>query len=365
MENTNKKFSLSKNTRLSVMFRSMFLQGSWNYERMQNLGFLYSIIPALKQFYKPGSEEAKEALKRHMEFFNTHPYVAAPIVGVTLALEEEIANGVEIDEAAIQGVKVGMMGPLAGIGDPVFWFTVRPIVGAIAASLATGGSIIAPIFFFVVWNAIRIAFLWYTQEFGYKQGTAITSDLGGGMLQQITKGASILGMFILGVLIQRWVNISFTGPNAMLPSKPLADGAYVGEWIDKAGKVVVQGAQTGTTGDGVAKFEWLDQAGNVVGNGVAGQDGFAHYVTVDQLNTVDGSTLHNILGQVSSGLGLSPEQTQSLQDVFNSLIPGFIALLLTFLVLWILRKWKNKNAPLFIIIGMFVLGIVLHVAGLA
>ena len=246
---------------------------------------------------------------------------------------------------AIQGVKVGMMGPLAGIGDPVFWFTVRPIVGAIAASLATGGSIIAPIFFFVVWNAIRIAFLWHTQQFGYKQGTAITSDLGGGMLQQITKGASILGMFILGVLIQRWVNISFTGPNnAMLPSKPLADGAYVGEWIDKAGKVVVQGAQTGTTGDGVAKFDWLDQAGNVVGNGVAGQDGFAHYVTVDQLNTVDGSTLHNILGQVSSGLGLSPEQTQSLQDVFNSLIPAFIALLLTFLVLWILRKWgKTKT----------------------
>ncbi|MGV7892623.1 PTS system mannose/fructose/sorbose family transporter subunit IID, partial [Mycobacterium kansasii] len=81
---------------------------------------------------------AKEALKRHLEFFNTHPYVAAPIIGVTLALEEERANGADIDDAAIQGVKVGMMGPLAGIGDPVFWFTVRPIVGAIAASLATG-----------------------------------------------------------------------------------------------------------------------------------------------------------------------------------------------------------------------------------
>lgn len=129
------------------MFRSMFLQGSGTTNVCKTFGFLYSIIPALKQFYKPGSEEAKEALKRHMEFFNTHPYVAAPIVGgVTLALEEEIANGVEIDEAAIQGVKVGMMGPLAGIGDPVFWFTVRPIVGAIAASLATGGSIIAPPF---------------------------------------------------------------------------------------------------------------------------------------------------------------------------------------------------------------------------
>ena len=157
------KVTLDKKIRRSVMWRSMFLQGSWNYERMQNGGWAYSLIPALKKLY-PSGEEAKEALKRHLEFFNTHPYVAAPIIGVTLALEEERANGADIDDAAIQGVKVGMMGPLAGIGDPVFWFTVRPIVGAIAASLATGGSIIAPLFFFIVWNAIRIAFLWYTQE---------------------------------------------------------------------------------------------------------------------------------------------------------------------------------------------------------
>lgn len=302
MENTNKKFSLSKNTRLSVMFRSMFLQGSWNYERMQNLGFLYSIIPALKQFYKPGSEEAKEALKRHMEFFNTHPYVAAPIVGVTLALEEEIANGVEIDEAAIQGVKVGMMGPLAGIGDPVFWFTVRPIVGAIAASLATGGSIIAPIFFFVVWNAIRIAFLWYTQEFGYKQGTAITSDLGGGMLQQITKGASILGMFVLGVLIQRWVTINFNGPNAVVSKIPLQKGAYV-------------------------EFP---------------------------KGSVSGTQLHDILGQVGNKLSLDPTKVTYLQDNLNQLIPGLAGLLITFLCMWLLKK---KVSPIVIIFGLFVVGI--------
>ena len=171
------KVTLDKKIRRSVMWRSMFLQGSWNYERMQNGGWAYSLIPALKKLY-PSGEEAKEALKRRWEFFNTHPYVAAPIIGVTLALEEERANGADIDDAAIQGVKVGMMGPLAGIGDPVFWFTFLPIVVAIAAAVATGGSIIAPLFFFIVWKAIRIAFLWYTQEFGYKSGSVITKDLG-------------------------------------------------------------------------------------------------------------------------------------------------------------------------------------------
>ena len=84
------------------------------------------------------------ALKRHLEFYNTHPYVSAPVIGVTLALEEERANGAPIDDVAIQGVKVGMMGPLAGVGDPAFWFTLRPILGALGASLARGTSSVTP-----------------------------------------------------------------------------------------------------------------------------------------------------------------------------------------------------------------------------
>ena len=295
------KVTLDKKLRRSVMWRSMFLQGSWNYERMQNGGWAYSLIPALKKLY-PSGEEAKEALKRHLEFFNTHPYVAAPIIGVTLALEEERANGADIDDAAIQGVKVGMMGPLAGIGDPVFWFTVRPIVGAIAASLATGGSIIAPLFFFIVWNAIRIAFLWYTQEFGYKSGSAITKDLGGGLLQTVTKGASILGMFVLGVLIQRWVTINFNGPNAVVSKIPLQKGAYL-------------------------EFP---------------------------KGSVSGTQLHDILGQVGNKLSLDPTKVTYLQDNLNQLIPGLAGLLITFLCMWLLKK---KVSPIVIIFGLFVVGI--------
>lgn len=354
MENQNKKFHLSKKERMNIVWRSMFLQGSWNYERMQNLGFLYAILPALKKFYKPGSEEAKAALRRHMEFFNTHPYPAAPIIGVTLALEEEKANGVEVDDAAIQGVKIGMMGPLAGVGDPIFWFTIRPIFGAIAASLAAGGSIIGPLFFFLAWNIVRIAFLYYTQEFGYQKGTSITSDLGGGMLQTMTKGASILGMFILGVLIQRWVNISFTGPNAMLPQQPLADGGYNGQWISHAENIGTQA---------VPVWEATSKSQVVTADTVDAH--FAAISNLGELQNIDGATLGSSIAQNASGLGMNPFKQQSLSDVFDSLVPGFVALILTFLVIWILRKWKNRNAPLVIIIGMFILGILLHVMGLA
>ncbi|MGB4824339.1 MAG: PTS system mannose/fructose/sorbose family transporter subunit IID, partial [Leuconostoc mesenteroides] len=146
-----RKIELTKRDRMSVAWRSQFLQGSWNYERMQNVGWAYSMIPAIKKLYK-SKEDRALALQRHLEFFNTHPYVASPILGVTLALEEERANGAPIDDTAIQGVKVGMMGPLAGIGDPVFWFTVRPILGALGASLAMSGNILGPILFFVLWN---------------------------------------------------------------------------------------------------------------------------------------------------------------------------------------------------------------------
>ncbi|MFV8211561.1 PTS system mannose/fructose/sorbose family transporter subunit IID [Streptococcus pluranimalium] len=302
---TENQIKLSKADRQKVWFRSQFLQGSWNYERMQNLGWAYSLVPAIKKLYTT-KEDRAAALERHMEFFNTHPYVAAPILGVTLALEEEKANGTDIDDEAIQGVKIGMMGPLAGIGDPVFWFTVRPILGALGASLAKAGNIMGPIIFFVAWNAIRMAFLWYTQEFGYKSGKEITKDMSGGILQDITKGASILGMFILAVLVQRWVSINFTVP---LPSTQLAEGAYI-------------------------EFP----KGNVTG-----------------------AELQGILGQALSGLSLTAEKTNTLQAQLDSLIPGLMGLILTFICMWLLKK---KVSPITMITGLFVIGVLARLAGI-
>ncbi|ABJ65671.1 PTS system mannose/fructose/sorbose family transporter subunit IID [Streptococcus thermophilus] len=301
----SEKIQLSQADHKKVWWRSQFLQGSWNYERMQNLGWAYSLIPAIKKLYT-NKEDQAAALKRHLEFFNTHPYVAAPIMGVTLALEEEKANGTEIEDAAIQGVKIGMMGPLAGIGDPVFWFTIRPILGALGASLAQSGNIAGPLIFFIGWNLIRMTFLWYTQELGYKAGSEITKDMSGGILKDITKGASILGMFILAVLVERWVSVVFT---VKLPGKVLPKGAYI---------------------------EWPKG-----------------YVTGDQLKT--------ILGQVNDKLSFDKIQVDTLQKQLDSLIPGLTGLLLTFACMWLLKK---KVSPITIIIGLFVVGIVASFFGI-
>ncbi|MFI3605523.1 PTS system mannose/fructose/sorbose family transporter subunit IID [Vagococcus fluvialis] len=302
---SEKRIELTKKDRISIWLRSTFLQGSWNYERMQNGGWAYTMIPAIKRLYTT-KEDQTAALTRHLEFFNTHPYVASPIIGVTLALEEERANGAPVDDVAIQGVKVGMMGPLAGIGDPVFWFTVKPILGALAASLAMAGNILGPIIYFVAWNAIRMAFTWYTQEFGYKAGSRITDDLSGGILQDITKGASILGMFILGSLVNKWVSIGFA---PTVSEVKLSEGAFI-EW-DK----LPEGAA------GI-KQALLDQG---------------------------------------AGLSLTDTKVTTLQDNLDSLIPGLAGLLLTLFCMWLLKK---KVSPIVIILGLFAAGIVLHLLGI-
>ena len=299
------KIELSKRDRLAVAWRSTFIQGSWNYERMQNGGWCFAMLPAIKKLYKT-KEDRTLAMQRHLEFFNTHPYIASPIIGVTLALEEERANGAPVDDVAIQGVKVGMMGPLAGVGDPVFWFTVRPMLGALGASLALAGNILGPIIFFLAWNIIRWAFMWYTQEFGYRAGSKITDDLSGGLLQKVTKGASILGMFVLGALVQRWVNVKFT---PVVSTVKLDKGAYI-EW-DKL---------------------------------PAGAQG-----------------IKEALSQQASGLALDSSKVTTLQDNLDSLIPGLAALLLTLLCMWLLKK---KVSPIVIILGLFVVGVGLHGLGI-
>lgn len=301
----NKKISLSKADRLKMFGRSYFLLSSFNYERMQNGGVAYTLIPAIKKLYTR-KEDRAAALKRHLEFFNTHPFMANPIFGVTMALEEEKANSADVDDAAISGVKVGMMGPLAGAGDPLFWFTLRPILLSLGASLAVSGNILGPLLFFILWNIMAAAVKWYTQEFGYRAGVSITDDLSGGLLQKVTRGASMMGMFVIGALIQRWVSITFTPVVSQVKQQK---GTYI---------------------------DWDKLPAGVKG-------------------------LREAFTQYSEGRSVSATKVTTLQDNLNQLVPGLAALGLTFLCMYLLKK---KVSPIIIILGIFIAAILFHVIGL-
>ena len=201
---TNK---IQKKDLLKVYVRTFFHQGSWNYERMQALGYCFDLIPVLNKIYDKKGDRF-EAYKRHLEYFNTHQFMANPILGVNIALEEKIALGGDIDDGAVNAVKIGLMGPLAGVGDPVFLGTLRPLLAALGASFALQGNFLGPLLFFLLFNVIRLGFMWYSLDFGYQKGLSLLADISGNALKKLTEGASVLGLFIMGALVNQWTSIN-------------------------------------------------------------------------------------------------------------------------------------------------------------
>ena len=197
---------VTKNDLFWTFVRSNFLLGSFNFERMQSIGFCVSMMPILKRVYK--GDELKAALKRHLEFFNTQPFVAAAIMGIIGAMEEKRANGADISPATLSGVKVGLIGPLAGVGDPIFWGTIRPVLAALGAGIALTGSLIGPLIFFVAFNAIRLATHWYGVQYGYEKGTELVENIGGNEMHFLTEGASVLGLLVMGALVAKWTTVN-------------------------------------------------------------------------------------------------------------------------------------------------------------
>lgn len=159
----------------SVFLRSLFLQASWNPQGMQNLGLAYALYPALKKLY-PDTDALNSAVRRHLTFFNTHPYVAAAIVGGVLHHEDRIARGEEPPER-VAGFKQALMGPLAAVGDGFFWLSLKPAVGAFAAALVPLLGVWAPLIFFVVYNLVHITLRLRLYWVGLTRGDRLVEDV--------------------------------------------------------------------------------------------------------------------------------------------------------------------------------------------
>lgn len=109
-----------------LFWRSFALEGSFNYEKMQALGFAWAMFPAIKLYCKTPQEQV-EALKRHTAFFNITPNICTFSLGMAASMEKEYAEKKDMDPSTINAVKVSLMGPLSGIGDSFFWGTFRVI----------------------------------------------------------------------------------------------------------------------------------------------------------------------------------------------------------------------------------------------
>ena len=188
--------TLSPSVVRSAMWRHLItLQWSWNYERMQALGYVYSMLPVINAVYKDKAERIA-AMKRHLVFYNTNPQVGSPpIFGATVALEAQREG------EAVDSLKVGLMGPFAGIGDTIQAILFRPIIAVFAASLALAGSYFGPALIFlsgILWTVLMIP-LFY---FGYRQGIGVVQEVSAeGRLTRVTEIVTMMGMVVIGGFI--------------------------------------------------------------------------------------------------------------------------------------------------------------------
>ena len=197
---------LEKKELQKVFWRSFTLLGSMNYERMQGLGFAYSLMPALKKIYKEDKSGLAQALERHMAVFNTAVAPATFIMGVSLAMEEEKQMNPDFDASSINTVKAALMGPLAGIGDAFFWGVFRIVAAGIGVSFSLKGNLLGPIIFLILYN-IRVKY--YGLFLGYKQGSSLLTKWSkSGMLDRIVHCAGVLGVMVIGSMIATMVDIT-------------------------------------------------------------------------------------------------------------------------------------------------------------
>lgn len=199
MKESNKLFSKKDIGRLGL--RSFFLQSCFNYERMQGAGWAYSLMPYLKKIHKDDKEALSNALNDNMEFINTNPTASAFLMGFLLSLEEK-----KEDRSLINGLKVALFGPIAGIGDALLWFTVLPIVAGICSSFAAQGSLLGPIIFFVFYLALFLSRTFLARA-GYDLGSKAIDKIKDSS-KALTKAATTLGVTVIGALIASYVNIS-------------------------------------------------------------------------------------------------------------------------------------------------------------
>lgn len=204
---------LDKKTLNKMVWRSLNLQASFNYERMQAAGWLYGILPGLEKIHGDNKEDLSTSMQHNLEFFNTHPFLVTFVMGIVLSLEQQKA-----DINTIRAVRVAAMGPLGGIGDAIFWFTLVPITAGITANMAINGSIAGPILFLLIFNAVQFAVRFFLMHWSYNLGTKAI-DLLTANAKEFTRAASMLGVFIVGALTSNYggTTVSLVIPNGESP----------------------------------------------------------------------------------------------------------------------------------------------------
>lgn len=166
--------SLPLATLLRGCGRSLWHQASWNFERMQNLGFCHQLLPGLRRLY--GGDPPPAVLQRCTTYFNTHPYFASWVAGTVLNLEERQLAGEtpDVDSALFPQL---VMAPYAAIGDALFWGALRPLAAVAGLIFAVQGHLWAPLLLLGIFNLPHLLCRCGGWLLGYRQGVESAATL--------------------------------------------------------------------------------------------------------------------------------------------------------------------------------------------
>ena len=219
---------LTKAVLNKMVWRSLNLQASFNFERMQAAGWLWGILPGLEAIHT-NKDDLSTSMTHNLEFFNTHPFLVTFVMGIVLSMEQQKA-----DINSIRAVRVAAMGPLGGIGDALFWFTLVPITAGITANMAISGNLAGPIIYFLITFGVQMALRYWLMYWSYDMGTKAIEVLTANA-REFTHAASMLGVFVVGALT---CNYGATSLGIMIPNGQTAE--KVKQLVIENGKIVEQ-----------------------------------------------------------------------------------------------------------------------------
>ncbi|MBP3701960.1 MAG: PTS system mannose/fructose/sorbose family transporter subunit IID [Lachnospiraceae bacterium] len=191
-----------------VAWRSMVGSGTYNYENMQALVFLYAMIPVINRYYEK-EEDRIAAYKRHFTLFNITPAVYGFVTGLAASMEKMASKDKNYDVSAINSIKTSLMGPLSGIGDSIFWGALKVVATGVGVSFALQGSILGPILYFLINFIPAMLSKMLLPRISFKKGTEFFASMEkSGTISLVTKLCNVVGLMTIGSMATTMVKVN-------------------------------------------------------------------------------------------------------------------------------------------------------------
>lgn len=196
-------------------------------------GFMYSIMPALDEYFKDDKEGHRKAMMRHTTWYNITQNVGTFVMGLVASMEKKTAQDPNFDPDSTVAIKTSLMGPLSGIGDSIFWGVLRVIAAGVGISLASQGSILGPILFLLIYNIPSIATRYYLTYMGFTVGDTFIQDMyKSGSMKLLNKAASTLGLLMIGCMTATMVKFESKLGIPIEGGKPIKIQTYLDQlWV--------------------------------------------------------------------------------------------------------------------------------------